>query len=301
MVGLGGVFMDWVWMVLWAWAMGVGSLPVMLAVCGFAGAMLTVQGYASMRAFGTPELLGMFVALSGVRDLSLITTPPIDRLAVRTYVTPFDPMTIREALLRERYRGGQSFYVCPRIEDLAGAKEFLEKAVPEARVAVAHGQMPGAVLEDIMSAFYDGKYDVLLSTTIVESGLDIPTANTLIVHRADRFGLAQLYQLRGRVGRSKLRAYALLTLPAQQKITPQAERRLKVLQSLDTLGADRLRHGIRAVEDTDLVAELACAHFRTGPENSSTLKCTHCAHLSGSAATGPARGRGGRPSGGRSA
>jgi transcription-repair coupling factor (superfamily II helicase) len=139
--------------------------------------------------------------------------------------------------LRERYRGGQSFYVCPRIEDLAGAKEFLDKNVPEVRVAVAHGQMPPGVLDDIVSAFYDGKFDVLLSTTIVESGLDIPTANTLIVHRADRFGLAQLYQLRGRVGRSKLRAYSLFTLPANQKITPQAEQRLKVLQSLDTLGA----------------------------------------------------------------
>jgi transcription-repair coupling factor (superfamily II helicase) len=144
---------------------------------------------------------------------------------------------VREALLRERYRGGQCFYVCPRIEDLAEAKAFLDKTVPEVRVAVAHGQMPPAVLEDVMTAFYDGKFDVLLSTSIVESGLDIPTANTLIVHRADMFGLAQIYQLRGRVGRSKLRAYALLTLPANRKITPQAERRLKVLQSLDTLGA----------------------------------------------------------------
>ncbi len=109
--------------------------------------------------------------------------------------------------------------------------------MPEVRVAVAHGQMPARVLEDVMSAFYDGKFDLLLSTTIVESGLDIPTANTLIVHRADMFGLAQIYQLRGRVGRSKLRAYALLTLPAARRITAQAERRLKVLQSLDTLGA----------------------------------------------------------------
>jgi len=105
------------------------------------------------------------------------------------------------------------------------------------KVAVAHGQMPPTVIEDIMSAFYDGKFDILLSTTIVESGLDIPNANTLIVHRADMFGLAQLYQLRGRVGRSKLRAYALFTLPAQQKITAQAEKRLTVLQSLETLGA----------------------------------------------------------------
>jgi len=185
----------------------------------------------------TPIPRTLQLALTGVRDLSIIASPPVDRLAVRTFVTPFDPVTIREALLREKYRGGQAFYVCPRIEDLAGAKDFLDKNVPEVRVIVAHGQMPPTVLEDIMSAFYDGKYDVLLSTTIVESGLDIPSANTLIVHRADMFGLSQLYQLRGRVGRSKLRAYALFTLPAQKPITAQAERRLKVLQSLDTLGA----------------------------------------------------------------
>jgi transcription-repair coupling factor (superfamily II helicase) len=185
----------------------------------------------------TPIPRTLQLALTGVRDLSIIASPPVDRLAVRTFVSPFDPVPVREALLREKYRGGQAFYVCPRIEDLAGAKDFLDNNVPEVRVAVAHGQMPAAVLDDIMSAFYDGKYDVLLSTTIIESGLDIPTANTLIVHRADRFGLAQLYQLRGRVGRAKLRAYALLTLPAQKPITPQAGRRLKVLQSLDTLGA----------------------------------------------------------------
>jgi transcription-repair coupling factor (superfamily II helicase) len=185
----------------------------------------------------TPIPRTLQLALTGVRDLSIIASPPVDRLAVRTFVSPFDPLVVREALLRERYRGGQAFYVCPRIEDLAGAKDFLDKSVPEMRVAVAHGQMPSAVLEDIMSAFYDGKYDVLLSTSIVESGLDIPAANTLIVHRADRFGLSQLYQLRGRVGRAKVRAYALLTLPAERKITAQAERRLKVLQSLDTLGA----------------------------------------------------------------
>jgi transcription-repair coupling factor (superfamily II helicase) len=185
----------------------------------------------------TPIPRTLQLALTGVRDLSIIASPPVDRLAVRTFVSPFDPITVREALLREKYRGGQAFYVCPRIEDLAGAKAFLDKNIPEVRVTVAHGQMPATALDDIMSAFYDGKYDVLLSTTIIESGLDIPTANTLIVHRADRFGLAQLYQLRGRVGRAKLRAYALLTLPAQKPITPQAERRLKVLQSLDTLGA----------------------------------------------------------------
>jgi transcription-repair coupling factor (superfamily II helicase) len=185
----------------------------------------------------TPIPRTLQLALSGVRDLSLITTPPIDRLAVRTYVTPFDPLIIREALLREHYRGGQSFYVVPRIADLAAAAEFVRETVPEIKLAMAHGQLSIAELEDTMTSFYDGKIDVLLSTNIVESGLDIPTANTLIVHRADRFGLSQLYQLRGRIGRSKQRAYAYLTTPADQKLTETAERRLHVLQSLDTLGA----------------------------------------------------------------
>ena len=185
----------------------------------------------------TPIPRTLQLALTGVRELSIIATPPVDRLAVRTFVTPFDPLTIREALLRERYRGGQSFYVCPRIEDIAEAREFLGREVPEAKIAIAHGQMPASELESVMTAFYEGHYDVLLSTAIVESGLDIPTANTLIVHRADMFGLAALYQLRGRVGRSKIRAYALFTTPANRTLTPQAERRLKVLQSLDSLGA----------------------------------------------------------------
>jgi transcription-repair coupling factor (superfamily II helicase) len=185
----------------------------------------------------TPIPRTLQLALTGVRELSIIASPPVDRLAVRTFVAPHDPLMIREALLRERYRGGQAFYVVPRIEDLAGVKDFLDKNVPEMKVAVGHGQMPPTVIEDIIGAFYDGKYDILLSTTIIESGLDIPNANTLIVHRSDMFGLAQLYQLRGRVGRSKLRAYALFTLPAQQKITAQAEKRLTVLQSLETLGA----------------------------------------------------------------
>ncbi len=185
----------------------------------------------------TPIPRTLQLALTGVRELTLITTPPIDRLAVRTFISPFDPLVVREALLRERYRGGQSFYVCPRISDLAERYEFLHDAVPEVRVAVANGQMGAGELEDVMTAFYDGKYDVLLSTSIVESGLDIPTANTLIVHRADMFGLAQLYQLRGRVGRSKQRAYALFTVSPDRALTAQADRRLKVLQSLDTLGA----------------------------------------------------------------
>jgi transcription-repair coupling factor (superfamily II helicase) len=185
----------------------------------------------------TPIPRTLQLALTGVRELSLITTPPIDRLAVRTFISPFDGLVVREALLRERYRGGQSFYVCPRISDLAEQHAFLSEHVPEVKVAVAHGQMAATALEGVMTAFYDGAYDVLLSTSIVESGLDIPTANTLIVHRAEMFGLAQLYQLRGRVGRSKQRAYALFTVPADRTLTATAERRLKVLQSLDTLGA----------------------------------------------------------------
>ncbi|AQT42636.1 transcription-repair coupling factor [Bartonella apihabitans] len=185
----------------------------------------------------TPIPRTLQLALTGVRELSLISTPPVDRMAVRTFVSPFDPLIVRETLMREHYRGGQSFYVCPRISDLKDVQEFLANHVPELKVTAAHGQMPAGQLDDIMNAFYDGQYDVLLSTSIVESGLDIPSANTLIVHRADMFGLAALYQLRGRVGRSKQRAYALFTLPNQKVLTPGADRRLKVLQSLDSLGA----------------------------------------------------------------
>ncbi|WP_295880210.1 transcription-repair coupling factor [uncultured Bartonella sp.] len=185
----------------------------------------------------TPIPRTLQLALTGVRELSLITTPPVDRMAVRTFVSPFDPLIVRETLMREHYRGGQSFYVCPRISDLKDVQEFLANHVPELKVTAAHGQMPPGQLDDIMNAFYDGQYDVLLSTSIVESGLDIPSANTLIVHRADMFGLAALYQLRGRVGRSKQRAYALFMLPNQKVLTPGADRRLKVLQSLDSLGA----------------------------------------------------------------
>ncbi|MCK9994090.1 MAG: transcription-repair coupling factor (superfamily II helicase) [Alphaproteobacteria bacterium] len=185
----------------------------------------------------TPIPRTLQLALSGVRELSVIATPPVDRLAVRTFVSPFDPVLLREALLREHYRGGQSFYVCPRIADLPEAEAWLKEFVPEVKYVVAHGQMPPGQLDDVMNAFYDRKYDVLLSTTIIESGLDIPTANTMLVHRADMFGLAQLYQLRGRIGRSKVRAFCYLTLPPRKVITPAAEKRLKVLQTLDTLGA----------------------------------------------------------------
>ncbi|MDV4144154.1 transcription-repair coupling factor [Shimia sp. FJ5] len=185
----------------------------------------------------TPIPRTLQLSLSGVRDLSIIGTPPVDRLAIRTYVSEFDAVTIREALLREHYRGGQSFYVVPRISDLPDIEAFLRDHVPEVSFVVAHGQMAAGELDDRMNAFYDGKYDVLLATTIVESGLDIPTANTMVVHRADMFGLSQLYQIRGRVGRSKTRAYAYLTTKPRAKLTPAAEKRLRVLGSLDTLGA----------------------------------------------------------------
>ncbi len=185
----------------------------------------------------TPIPRTLQLSLSGVRDLSIIGTPPIDRLAIRTYVSEFDTITVREALLREHYRGGQSFFVVPRITDMPEIEDFLRREVPEVTVVTATGQMAAGELDDRMNAFYDGKYDVLLATTIVESGLDIPTANTMIVHRADMFGLAQLYQIRGRVGRSKARAYAYLTTKPRAKLTDTAQKRLRVLGSLDTLGA----------------------------------------------------------------
>ena len=185
----------------------------------------------------TPIPRTLQMAMSGVKEMSLIATPPVDRLAVRTFVLPYDPVIVREAILREHYRGGQSFYVCPRVKDLGELQERLEKLVPEVKVAVAHGQMPPTQLEAVMTDFYDRKYDVLLSTNIVESGLDIPTANTMIIHRADMFGLAQLYQLRGRIGRSKVRAYAYLTLRPGRILSAAAEKRLSVMQTLDNLGA----------------------------------------------------------------
>ncbi|WP_310498466.1 transcription-repair coupling factor [Sandarakinorhabdus sp.] len=185
----------------------------------------------------TPIPRTLQMALTGLREMSIIATPPVDRLAVRTYVMPFDEVVLREALLREHYRGGQSFFVVPRIADLADIEEFIRREVPEIKPITAHGQMAPSEVEERMSAFYDKRHDVLLSTTIIESGLDIPSANTLIVHRADRFGLAQLYQIRGRVGRAKTRAYAYLTTPAGQVVSETAQKRLQVLSQLDTLGA----------------------------------------------------------------
>ena len=185
----------------------------------------------------TPIPRTLQMALSGIREMSIIATPPVDRLAVRTYVTPWDSVLVREALLREKYRGGQAYYVAPRLKDLPDIEQFLREQVPEVKFVVGHGQMSPTQLEDVMSAFYDGTYDVLLSTTIVESGLDVPTANTLIVHRADMFGLAQLHQIRGRIGRAKARAFAYLTTDPKRPLSLSSERRLQVLQSLDNLGA----------------------------------------------------------------
>lgn len=185
----------------------------------------------------TPIPRTLQLALTGVREMSIIATPPVDRLAVRTFVLPFDPVVVREAIMREKFRGGQTFYVCPRVADLGTVAKRLKELVPEVKVVTAHGQMTPNDLEDAIGAFYDNKYDVLLSTNIIESGIDMPHVNTMIIHRADMFGLAQLYQLRGRVGRSKIRAYAYLTLPERKKLTPAAEKRLEVMQTLDNLGA----------------------------------------------------------------
>ncbi len=185
----------------------------------------------------TPIPRTLQMALSGVREMSLIATPPVDRLAVRTFVGPWDGVVLREAIQREMFRGGQVFVVCPRIDDMQRVYDRVNKLAPEARVISAHGQMPANELDQVMTKFADGEADILLSTNIVESGLDIPSANTMIIHRADIFGLSQLYQLRGRVGRGRQRAYAYLTSDPQRLLSPQARRRLEVMQTLDTLGA----------------------------------------------------------------
>lgn len=185
----------------------------------------------------TPIPRTLQLALTGVRDMSLIATPPVDRLAIRTFVMPYDPLVIREAILREHYRGGQSFYVCPRVKDMEDLEQQLKELVPEVKVISAHGQMTPTELEDRMNAFYDGQYGILLATNIIESGLDIPSANTMIIHRADMFGLSQLYQIRGRVGRSKVRAYAYLTYAPNMILTSDAQKRLEIFETLDSLGA----------------------------------------------------------------
>ena len=185
----------------------------------------------------TPIPRTLQLALTGVREMSLIATPPVDRLAVRTFIMPFDGVVAREAIQRERFRGGQIFCVVPRVEDLGRMAERLREIVPEARMVEAHGRLAPTELERVMTEFGDGKYDILLSTNIVESGLDMPAVNTLIIYRADMFGLGQLYQLRGRVGRGKQRGYAYLTWPAMHRLSGAAEKRLNVMQTLDQLGA----------------------------------------------------------------
>lgn len=185
----------------------------------------------------TPIPRTLQLSLTGVKQLSLIATPPVDRLAARTFVMPFDRVMIKEAIYREKFRGGQTFVVCPRVSDIPEVQKILAELAPDAEILVAHGQMPVKQLEDVMNEFVDKKGDVLLSTTIIESGIDMPSVNTMIVYRADMFGLAQLYQLRGRIGRSKVRGYCYFTVPPQKMLKPVAERRLSILQALDTLGA----------------------------------------------------------------
>ena len=185
----------------------------------------------------TPIPRTLQLSLTGVKQLSIIATPPVDRLAARTFVMPFDKVMIKEAIYREKFRGGQIFFVCPRVSDIFNIENELRALVPDIKILVAHGQMPVKHLEDVMNDFADGKADMLLSTTIIESGIDMPSVNTMIVYRSDMFGLAQLYQLKGRVGRGKVRGYAYFTIPAKRQLKPIAERRLSILQALDTLGA----------------------------------------------------------------
>ena len=184
----------------------------------------------------TPIPRTLQMSLTGVRDLSIIATPPIDRQAIKTYIMPYDSVVIREAIMREFYRGGQVFFVCPRISDINEILPKLTELVPEIKIVVAHGQMSAGAIEEIMSDFYNKKFNLLLSTSIVESGIDIAEANTMIIHRADKFGLSALYQLRGRVGRSNVKAYSYLLLP-NHKLSRLAITRLEVMQTLDTLGA----------------------------------------------------------------
>lgn len=185
----------------------------------------------------TPIPRTLELSLTGVKQLSIIATPPVDRLAARTFVMPFDRVMIKEAIYREKFRGGQTFFVCPRVSDIPEMEKILHDLVPDIKVAVAHGQMPAKQLEEIVGDFADGKYDILLSTTIIESGIDMPKVNTMVIYRADMFGLAQLYQLRGRIGRSKVRGYCYYTVPPKKKLNAVAEKRLSILQALDTLGA----------------------------------------------------------------
>lgn len=216
----------------------------------------------SLSATPIPRTLQM--SLSGIKDLSLIATPPVDRLAIRSYIMPFDDVVIRNAVLREYYRGGKTFIVLPRIKDLESMEEKIKKIIPEVTSVKAHGQMAPAQLEQVMNDFYEGKYDILISTNIIGSGLDIPTANTIIIHKADKFGLAQLYQIRGRVGRGKIRAYAYFTTDPRRTLSPIALKRLEVMQNLDALGAGftLASHDMELRGFGNLVGEQQSGHVR---------------------------------------
>ena len=189
----------------------------------------------SLSATPIPRTLNM--ALSGVRDLSVIATPPVDRLAIRTILEPYDELSIERALMREKERQGQSYFVTPRIKFLAQIEDFLSRRMPSLRFATVHGRMKQFALDQAMQAFVDGDIDVLVATSIIESGIDVASANTMIVHRPDLFGLSQLYQIRGRIGRSHVRANCYLCLPKRGEIHTNAVQRLQLLQTLDTLGA----------------------------------------------------------------
>jgi transcription-repair coupling factor (superfamily II helicase) len=179
----------------------------------------------------------MQMAMSGLREISIIATPPADRLAIRTFLCHWDHALLAEAIAKELARGGQVFFVHSRVQDISEWRKKLEALAPKARIAVAHGQMPEAELEKVMYDFVDGRYDLLCSTTIIESGLDIPRANTMIVNHAERFGLAQLYQLRGRIGRARERAFCYLVVPAEGALSSEAKQRLQALQRFTELGA----------------------------------------------------------------
>ncbi|MCD0503966.1 transcription-repair coupling factor [Bordetella petrii] len=189
----------------------------------------------TLTATPIPRTLGM--SLEGIRDFSVIATAPQKRLAIKTFVRREDGSTIREALLRELKRGGQAYFLHNEVETIHNRRARLEELVPEARIAVAHGQMPERELEQVMKGFYQQRYNVLLCTTIIETGIDVPTANTIVIHRADRFGLAQLHQLRGRVGRSHHQAYAYLLTPGEDAITANAKKRLEAIQAMEELGS----------------------------------------------------------------
>ncbi|MGW8228659.1 MAG: TRCF domain-containing protein, partial [Gammaproteobacteria bacterium] len=188
----------------------------------------------TLTATPIPRTLNM--AMSGMRDLSIIATPPARRLAIKTFVSEWNPSLIREACLREIKRGGQVYFLHNEVETIQKQTEKLAELVPEATVHFAHGQMRERELEKVMSDFYHQRFNILVCTTIIETGIDIPTANTIIMNRADKFGLAQLYQLRGRVGRSHHRAYAYLVIPSRRTLTEDARKRLEAIESIETLG-----------------------------------------------------------------